>query len=1426
MVSEERELSNLWQKPSIHSKAHYQNTMKDFVLSLLSRGHGQVVPDQDGHYGRLEVCFEPEDYFNWKTQPTLLRLTSSGRFLGGMEPVPPKTYSTRRGPLILYSEDLALSYQSGQVNRKRKAPSCPKQELENQLHTLQDLTGAILAYGKKQSKVVSLAGVTHPLLPDPKHASKHIHLHQRTAEKSYNSSQVKAVIGGEVRYQPRFLSSPRPNRAPLGPLPPITEGLVHIQSQEKAAHLTKDEQMAFKTKYHKDQKKLKEKKKLSLRIEVDTCRPQMSPIPETEPTQADTTDQTEDQTDLNGHGKRSLIEIGNGVGETCTLKSVYVDPSLENSPLSRINYYGGYMEGFRQMRHCGGETFVRRVNTETDYSSNIFHLPSINQSPLVNSGSDSILTMNKPEIKEMVSCKNTLQRELHVHLPDIKLGTTQENHSERGIHRKVLVLLPPQTEHIETHQPDDAMHGTPVEDSELYGDVEHTERLAQREKDPFTDSKFSIIEMDPGHVIGSDALGTDQHLPQGPLPPLVGRRGPGKQSSMAVYRQNLHEPADTTEPQTGNTRGCLPLELREWQGGKAVGTLIMGPEGEIIRLSLWDPTVDSEDHPIMGDVTQGHVLKLLTSEGDLKQPWEVFLQDHATDKGEVATCNPEATTSKKAQLYSSHEFNKPAEQIYARKRQDSLGSYNTKMQDTQINNHAETCDEEEEDDDCFSSESEITDKSKGFTVNAHAKQNAEDDEDHLGSDNEINQETHVFKINSHAKHTKAKRKEDCLGSDSIIIQETQVFKVNSHAKQTKAKRKEDSLGSVNKIIEETQVFLPEERLEELNSSTTHQPSRTGEGATGVQRSRKVKASTLQPETGVTPGSWKSKGAAPAISPKSTHFTTQAHSPGESTEIQTGLPLEADNNSKGHYKSRGGTEDAEHPRLEKIKKNIKVNKHISKSKGKTVQIRTKVEGQNTRVVDDIPSTAKQKKKKSKEDTEKEMNTKVPDNITASPKQKKKKSKEETEKEKEGPTKSHNPRVKDKKKKGQPAFVVGKPQRQEVEWIANKQDEPERPMIHERQVMTPKDKEDDKLENSSSQDNTYIDSDNDMGADTDSESTETCEEEDSPRSVYSIHRSQHSHVTALSDPSTHRLSQNSHRSTSMGVAAHCSPCSNAALSLIHMPSQPAHHPASNPTKSESCNDVKSSEEPVNKIDRKAAALAEKAERRREEVERKRKEREEEKKRQQEKEAREERMRIELEEEQRRRAEEARLQKIKEEEERRRRQEEDTERQRREQAEKERERRRQEEKRRLLERLQRERQEEEKRQAAELERQRLEEEALKEEECRKLSEMEEVDRLEYLRRQKEEEEQRRKAAEERKRKEEDAAKHAEEEARLQAELFARQRAALEQHLKFHRGLFVEAGGLEQTQDISRPWVFSYFTLLKLLGLAEPTSTDEDTL
>ncbi|XP_031729885.1 uncharacterized protein KIAA2012 homolog isoform X2 [Anarrhichthys ocellatus] len=223
--------------------------------------------------------------------------------------------------------------------------------------------------------------------------------------------------------------------------------------------------------------------------------------------------------------------------------------------------------------------------------------------------------------------------------------------------------------------------------------------------------------------------------------------------------------------------------------------------------------------------------------------------------------------------------------------------------------------------------------------------------------------------------------------------------------------------------------------------------------------------------------------------------------------------------------------------------------------------------------------------------------------------------------------------------------------------------------------------------------------------------------------------------------------------------------------------------------------------------ALHLVQRAEKRRQEVERKRREREEEERKQQDREQTEEKMKSELEEERRKRAEGLRLKKLAEEQERRKREEEEQERGRREQAQRERERRRQEERRRQMESLQRMREEEEQRSKAELERLRLEEERRQEEESKKLQEMDGGERIEYLCRKEQEEEKRRNKEEEHKRREE--------EARLQAELLSRQMALLQQQLAFKRGLVLEAGGLEKTQGISRPWIYSYFTLLQLLGL-----------
>nr|XP_021523019.1 uncharacterized protein KIAA2012 homolog isoform X1 [Aotus nancymaae] len=124
-----------------------------FTLSLLSRGLGKLGQDKQ----KLEVYFEPEDYLNWKS-PEDYVLASKPQdedntnqhywslFL-------PKTFSTRKGALILYSEGLAIP--AWTHKERGKGPYRPKghwRKLDLELYTLQDLKEAILAYGRQQGE--------------------------------------------------------------------------------------------------------------------------------------------------------------------------------------------------------------------------------------------------------------------------------------------------------------------------------------------------------------------------------------------------------------------------------------------------------------------------------------------------------------------------------------------------------------------------------------------------------------------------------------------------------------------------------------------------------------------------------------------------------------------------------------------------------------------------------------------------------------------------------------------------------------------------------------------------------------------------------------------------------------------------------------------------------------------------------------------------------------------------------------------------------------------------------------------------------------------------------------------------------------------------------------------------------------------------
>uniref|UniRef100_A0A2K5VE72 KIAA2012 n=1 Tax=Macaca fascicularis TaxID=9541 RepID=A0A2K5VE72_MACFA len=124
-----------------------------FTLSLLSRGHGKLGQDKQ----KLEVYFEPEDYLNWRSPEDYVPVSkpqdennanqhSWSLFL-------PKTFSTRKGALILYSEGLAISAWTPKERRKGLyRPKGPWRKLDLELHTLQDLQEAILAYGRQQGQ--------------------------------------------------------------------------------------------------------------------------------------------------------------------------------------------------------------------------------------------------------------------------------------------------------------------------------------------------------------------------------------------------------------------------------------------------------------------------------------------------------------------------------------------------------------------------------------------------------------------------------------------------------------------------------------------------------------------------------------------------------------------------------------------------------------------------------------------------------------------------------------------------------------------------------------------------------------------------------------------------------------------------------------------------------------------------------------------------------------------------------------------------------------------------------------------------------------------------------------------------------------------------------------------------------------------------
>ncbi|OWF42952.1 Afadin [Mizuhopecten yessoensis] len=234
--------------------------------------------------------------------------------------------------------------------------------------------------------------------------------------------------------------------------------------------------------------------------------------------------------------------------------------------------------------------------------------------------------------------------------------------------------------------------------------------------------------------------------------------------------------------------------------------------------------------------------------------------------------------------------------------------------------------------------------------------------------------------------------------------------------------------------------------------------------------------------------------------------------------------------------------------------------------------------------------------------------------------------------------------------------------------------------------------------------------------------------------------------------------------------------------------------------------------------AAKRAAQAEKRRQEVDRRRRERDEQSKREKEEWERQELLKQELEEARKRNEENRRRRREAEAEENEQELLEEQNRQKALQAEQEREKRRREEYQRKLEEMKKKQiLEEQKRHEESMKKMKEEEERrLAEEEM--MAKMAQEERVAYEEKKRREEEERKRKEEEERIKREEEAKKAMEEARKLAEEMARRQAELEARLKFNHTIQVESSGMTHSQSMTRAFVFSYYELLSWLGLDIP--------
>ncbi|XP_078260577.1 uncharacterized protein KIAA2012 homolog [Rhinoraja longicauda] len=621
-------------------------------LSLLSRGYGEPV--NRGHE-RLDVYFEAQDYFNWRswsnTDSISLEQNNSKYFRHDYNSIVSKTFSTRRGALVIYSEDLALQAWQRQHGVKRRRAT------KLRFSTLSDLTRAVLAYGQREDG--SSPNQAEPylhFLVGHKNRSGNRKIHPGYSAKRYltcltescDPSLLHRLQGSGcirdlsllrgISFNPFLFHQtkcdlsevPRPYLVlPCFPFSLHYQNWSGLDEEENEngegggldagescpiSHVEEGALQPDSCRSGENERRLKRENEAECVSLHDSDVYLLIALPPS----GEELDKEENE--QNSYLIKRLDAEGKDHGQRCSmLGQPVIDSSQLFSQKSNVTYYGGSMTGSRRglcgkgrpSNQCGSRQPLEPVDSKIGR----LQLPPISSETEAGLWPIEEVTDGEPELpkppvvrrRPLAAARWAGRQGGRVKPEEVQIGQQlvlppltdgeHQNQNAENVYDEVteyngklecpIGIEPFKMEGMVEMDQLSVKYPINIERSGLDG--EETGFLPQisiqREREERAEG-FVEKRLEEGAILLEGVIQNQKVRPVLQLlPPIQGIKGPGKQSSMACFRRKARR-TKTSAP--GIVRGTVPEKLREVHKDISVGSLIMAPDGEIVRLSMLD----------------------------------------------------------------------------------------------------------------------------------------------------------------------------------------------------------------------------------------------------------------------------------------------------------------------------------------------------------------------------------------------------------------------------------------------------------------------------------------------------------------------------------------------------------------------------------------------------------------------------------------------------------------------------------------------------------------------------------------------------------------------------------------------------------------------------------------------------------------------